>query len=67
MPIYEYNCEECDENFEELVRIAGVSQVTCPHCGSEQTKKKISTFASHADGGSSTFAGSPSGCSTGST
>ena len=67
MPIYEFACEECDENFEKLVRISGVSQVTCPNCGSVKTKKKMSTFASHLEGGSSSFSSSSASCSTGST
>ncbi len=67
MPIYEFECQDCNENFEKLVRIAGVSEVTCPSCGSARTKKKISTFASHLDGGGASFASSSSDCSTGST
>lgn len=67
MPIYEYSCEECDENFEKLVRIAGFSQVTCPNCGSDKTRKKISTFASRGEAGSASYAAASSSCSTGST
>jgi putative FmdB family regulatory protein len=67
MPIYEFVCEECEENFEKLVRIAGVSQVNCPNCGSDRTRKIVSTFASRLDGGSSNYASSASDCSTGST
>ncbi len=67
MPIYEFTCEECDENFEKLVRIVGNVQVTCPNCGSTRTRKKMSTFASHQEGGRSSFSSSSSSCSTGST
>ncbi len=67
MPIYEFECQDCNENFEKLVRISGVSEVTCPSCGSARTRKKISTFASHLDGSGAGFASSSSGCSTGST
>ncbi len=46
MPIYEFICEECFEEFEELV---GFSQseidLNCPACGSELIRKKISSFA----------------------
>jgi putative FmdB family regulatory protein len=31
MPIYEYKCEECDNNFEKLVY--GSQEVCCPKCG----------------------------------
>ena len=56
MPIYEFVCKECSNNFEELVLSSSqVNEVTCPVCGSGQVKKKMSTFASKAaaDGGSS--------------
>ncbi len=67
MPISEFVCEECEENFEKLVRIAGNVQVTCPSCGSARTKKKMSTCASHLEGGRSSFSSSSSDCSTGGT
>lgn len=55
MPIYEFVCKECSNNFEELVLSSNqINEVTCPVCGSGQVKKKMSTFASKAaaDGGS---------------
>ena len=52
MPIYEFICEECFEEFEELV---GFSQseinFNCPSCSSELIRKKISSFAAHSSGG----------------
>jgi putative FmdB family regulatory protein len=42
MPIYEYTCSECSEEFEELV--SGNSEVKCPSCGSPDVKKKFSLF-----------------------
>lgn len=55
MPIYEFVCKDCASNFEDLVMMSQLDQVTCPVCGSGQVKKKMSTFASKsaADGGSS--------------
>lgn len=44
MPVYEYHCNQCGENFEELVR--GEEKIRCSHCGSEQIKKKLSVSAS---------------------
>lgn len=69
MPIFEFQCTDCDQPFEELVRSASaVSDVTCPVCGSPQIKKKVSTFASKISGGSSfSLSSSASACSTGST
>lgn len=42
MPIFEYQCQRCGKEFEELIRVS--KQVVCPHCGSENVKKLISRF-----------------------
>jgi len=67
MPIFEFVCTHCGKPFEELVRSAAISEVTCPECGSAQVKKKISTFASKISGGGLSSSSSASACSTGST
>ena len=70
MPIFEFVCSDCSKPFEELVRSSSAaSEVVCPGCHSQNVKKKISTFASKASGGSSfSFnSASASSCSTGST
>jgi putative FmdB family regulatory protein len=41
MPIYEFECEECGDRFEELVASDAVS-VACPACDSERTRRLIS-------------------------
>jgi len=45
MPVYEYQCEACGNNFELFVRSA-TQQVEpeCPRCGSIKVKKAISLF-----------------------
>jgi putative FmdB family regulatory protein len=43
MPIYEYKCNECSEDFEKLVSGAN-PQVACPKCGSGNITKKFSLF-----------------------
>ena len=51
MPIYEFQCESCGHPFEELLRSsAHIEQVTCPHCRSQNVRKKISLFASTGGG-----------------
>lgn len=47
MPIYEYQCQKCQSNFEYLAKSMGQTQdkVPCPECGSTRTAKKFSTFA----------------------
>lgn len=55
MPLYEFECPKCHEDFEELVRSAdAVKEVDCPKCGHHTVKKKLSTFASKVGGGAST-------------
>lgn len=53
MPLYEYQCPDCDHRFELLVRNATAAdgtegdsaKATCPKCGSAQASKRFSTFA----------------------
>jgi len=48
MPIFEYRCDDCQKEFEELV--TGDENITCPGCKSEKVTKLLSSFA--APGGS---------------
>ncbi len=41
MPIYEFECDECGERFEELVG-SEVTSAPCPGCGAERTRRLIS-------------------------
>ncbi|MGC8839589.1 MAG: FmdB family zinc ribbon protein [Anaerolineae bacterium] len=68
MPIYEYRCSECGEEFEKFVRsMTAEVEVVCPACGSSEVEKKISLFG--ARGSSESALGLPAAgsCSTGST
>jgi len=69
MPIFEFVCSECDQPFEDLIFGNNTDGVICPFCGSEQVKKKMSTFSSKLAGdGASLSLGSSipaSSCSTG--
>jgi putative FmdB family regulatory protein len=61
MPLYEFDCSECNATFEKLVRRAdAVSEVVCPVCGSASVSEKISAFASISKGGNSASSGSSS-------
>lgn len=44
MPIFEYQCGKCGAEFEQLVPKAD-AKVHCGKCGSDNVKKKLSTFA----------------------
>ncbi|MFN2198638.1 MAG: FmdB family zinc ribbon protein [Anaerolineales bacterium] len=52
MPLYEFECQNCGELFEELVRSSNWEGLLCPACQSEQIRKKVSSFASRAAGSS---------------
>jgi putative FmdB family regulatory protein len=43
MPIYDYHCNQCQQDFELLVRAS--STPTCPHCGSTALDKLLSRIA----------------------
>lgn len=44
MPIYEYHCESCNNEFETLV-MRKTEIVTCPGCGSDKLSRLISAHA----------------------
>ena len=60
MPIYEYQCESCQNCFEKLVFESDDPAVVCPCCGTPQVKKLVSA-AGFIGGGCSP--GAPSGFS----
>lgn len=66
MPIYEFGCAKCGNEFEELV-MNKKSQPVCPKCGSTDTHKLMSAPArstKSADGAVSSGGGC-GGCSGG--
>ncbi len=71
MPMYEYQCSLCGEEFEELVSSTTADhEVECPACEREgSAKRKLSTFATSGShtlgslGSSSVGGGSSSGFS----
>jgi putative FmdB family regulatory protein len=47
MPIYEYKCHGCGEEFEAFRAIsAGDTEVSCPKCGKTDPRRKVSSFIS---------------------
>ena len=69
MPMFEFVCNDCESPFEDLVFGTDISGVLCPVCGSNQVKKKMSTFASKFEGSTaslSTAASSAASCGSGS-
>lgn len=52
MPLYEYFCSGCNNQFEILVRAAGsLSQPACPDCGSREVRKLLSLVAARSNRG----------------
>ena len=43
MPVYEYKCNDCAEDFEKLV-YGSDPDVSCPQCSSTNITKKFSLF-----------------------
>jgi putative FmdB family regulatory protein len=69
MPLYEFMCDKCGKQFEELFRsLTERRRPRCPHCKSGNVHKMFSTFA--MGGGSSKGGGGDGGgcasCSGGS-
>ena len=65
MPIYEFHCQECEQDSELLVRSTKWEGTPCPHCGSKKLTKRLSTFASSVAGGAgegASCSGVPTSC-----
>lgn len=58
MPIFEYACQDCGQQFETLVRSGSVP--ACPHCHSTQLEKLLSVPAKPM--GSDSAPALPPGC-----
>lgn len=52
MPMYEFKCKQCGNEFEELVRSSSEEFPPCPSCASQKVEKKVSLFGSSGGGGS---------------
>jgi putative FmdB family regulatory protein len=60
MPIYEYQCASCGNEFEVLVRNSS-SAPACPACKGSELRKKLSAFAA-ITGAPSAGADLPAAC-----
>ena len=59
MPIFEYQCKECDHQFEALV--FGKDKAECPKCHSKKLAPQLSVFAVSAKS-STSVASAPGPC-----
>ncbi|SDW93689.1 FmdB family zinc ribbon protein [Thiocapsa roseopersicina] len=51
MPIYEYRCEACGHELEQIQKISDPPLVDCPACGQPTLRKQISAAAFRLKGG----------------
>jgi len=62
MPMYDYSCESCGNQFEELVMSYSTpdSEIVCPKCKEKKSKRKLCAPSVNTKGQSSSI--SPGGC-----
>ncbi|MCP5464314.1 MAG: zinc ribbon domain-containing protein [Deltaproteobacteria bacterium] len=51
MPLYEYICEACGHEFEEIQKFSDKPIKKCPSCGKSKAERKVSQAAFHLKGG----------------
>lgn len=65
MPLYEFQCPDCKELFEELVGLHDAKAPACPKCGGKNARRALSLTAPSrpaAQGGLSPMPAAPGGC-----
>ena len=50
MPIYEFVCHHCGNDFEKIVSFSATGVPHCPQCGSDQVQRRIGLPALHFKG-----------------
>jgi putative FmdB family regulatory protein len=51
MPLYEYICSDCGNEFEKVVSFFNSNEeVICPKCESKETHRQLSLVAAHNSG-----------------
>ncbi len=66
MPIYEFHCKSCGEDFEKLSLPGKPDGLSCPSCSSQAVARQLSTFGVRLAEAPSSFSG-PKGGSCGCT
>ena len=59
MPIFEYKCEKCGQQFEAFLQRSS-QEVSCSSCGSKKLTRLFSAFAARSSAGG----GGAASCST---
>ena len=63
MPIFEYHCPACDENFEKIV-FNNKTKIQCPRCNSAKVAKKVSAFSFKSGSKFAASSSKSTGCSS---
>lgn len=63
MPIYEFKCMKCKNDFEYLV-FGSDKDISCPECDSKKVKRKMSACSFKSSGNYSSSSAGSSGCSS---
>ncbi|MDF1831982.1 MAG: zinc ribbon domain-containing protein [Porticoccaceae bacterium] len=50
MPIYEYQCESCNQTHEALQKLSDALLTECPNCGEQALKKQVTASAFRLSG-----------------
>ncbi|MCI5072886.1 zinc ribbon domain-containing protein [bacterium] len=51
MPLYDYQCLDCDKHFEVFCKVTDTANIKCEACGSLQVKKAVSAPSFQLKGG----------------
>lgn len=63
MPVYEYHCDACDNDFEVRRSFKEAdTETTCPECESEDVTRKLSLFVALTGSDESSYASGGCGC-----
>jgi putative FmdB family regulatory protein len=63
MPIYEYHCQQCQTDFEQLVRSAR-EKIKCPQCAGRRVRRKPSLFVTSGSSETGSDQSTGSGCAS---
>ena len=61
MPVFEYQCARCGHVTAFLEKPGARRAHTCENCGSKETRKIFSTFATQSEGSGSSASSCPTG------
>ncbi|HMQ11517.1 MAG TPA: zinc ribbon domain-containing protein [Oligoflexia bacterium] len=51
MPLYDYQCLDCNKHFEVFCKVSDTADIKCAACGSLQVKKAVSAPSFQLKGG----------------